>query len=783
MLRWVWILLLTLLCACQGGRQQALGALTATDESSPAPTLSVPPLQGFLVNPYLQNPGPEHMTVMFEPADSAIGPSMAVEYRTLGSQEWLTAQAARESINRLNLDAGSDLGQAVYSAHLNGLKSNTTYQYRVTTAAGTTSPMRFKTWPAKDDDVARGRFIVISDIQGNNPDWLTRVFEHGVIQRDCDGDVLECVERFAGIIITGDMVDDGDNIEQWRKEYFAVGDSLFRYLPQLMIIGNHDYALSNYLYYAAPPANASLNHAEEWYRLDYLNFRFLGLQSNLTVASGAQQLIEQELFVRSELADARDNGNIDYLFVGIHAPCKSELWIPGESLQVCHFVQQLEQFTADTGIISGHLFGHTHGYSRGQSRDVSHLWMNAASAGGRIDDWGDYAQADYDEFESTWDEYGYSILEFSTRGAPQISSARRTGGDDHSDYPDAFEASSDRDHLTIGGDNTPPDQPQALSPVTAQGRADVLLRARYSDPDGDALLEAHWQLRRASQDYAQALVDVWGNETRTRNDWFRRNLNQDISVDAWRVAYLADGAYCWRVRFRDQHWAWSAFSDDTCFAIQAGARGPNLLINGNAESGTQGWDRVQGSLESLNSLSALPALLRAPPALCASVLPPEGLHWFVLGGCVNTQDAGDAFNYSVARQTVSLDSAKLPANSLLVLRAQLRNASKWDVPTVRLQILDASGNAIAHAKPLINQTGVWQQQTTSIAMPPEAAVAVVELTGLRQDGTEGDAYFDALELFIVEGGAHPPSELPRLSPGNGMAIEPKRNIPPWPVNN
>ncbi len=781
MRQWIVMVMLLSLVGCQGGRETLSASLPALSDDDQPPALSVPPLQGFLVNPYLQNPGPHHMTVMFEPEDSARGDTMAVEYRVLGSTAWSAVSATPESINRLNLDAGTDQGQTVYAARLNGLDSNTTYEYRVITAAGTTPPMRFKSWPQAGDGVSQGRFIVISDIQGNNPDWLTRVFEHGVIRRDCDGDVLTCVERFAGIIITGDLVDDGDNITQWREEYFAVGDSLFRYLPQLMIIGNHDYALSNYLYYAAPPGNGSAGHAEEWYQVDYLNFRFLGMQSNLTVQSGATQLLEQELFFRKALADTRSDQSVNYLFMGIHAPCKSELWIPGESLQVCHFVEALERFSADTGIISGHLFGHTHGYSRGQSRDAAHLWMNAASAGGRIDDWGDYAQADYDEFESTWDEYGYSILEFSTRGAPWIRTERRTGGDDHADYADAFEPSSDRDALTIGGDNQPPNTPQARSPSARVNSADVLLQAAYTDPDGDSLLEAHWQLRRASQRYDQAILDLWGNETRARNEWFREDLNAGISVDAWRVAYLPNGAYCWRVRFRDEHWAWSPFSDDHCFVVEAAAPSANLIINGDAEAGIEGWQVERGRLEALNSLSALPALLRAPPALCASILPTQGAHWFALGGCLDTLEDSDAFDYSVASQSVDLSALQLPPDSLLVLELALRNASKWDVPSARLQVLDAQGQTLATAKPIINQSGQWLRQRTSLAIPHTATTARVELTGLRQDGLEGDAFFDDIRLFSVSGGAIS-TPLPKLSPGNGMAIKPKKDIPALRIN-
>lgn len=782
------VLCLTLV-ACQGGREivDSRAAVMSTNDRPVATRadddipLSVPPLTGFIVNPYLQNPGTDRMTVMFEPELESVGPDMAVEYRPLGSSEWLSAAVTPESIAFTNPDRGEDAGQGVYAARIAGLASHTTYEYRVITAAGTTSPMRFKTWPKPDDGVERGRFIVISDIQGNNPYWLTRVFEKGVIARDCDGDVLTCVERFAGVIITGDLVDDGDEIEQWRQEYFAVGDSLWRYLPQLMIIGNHDYNLSNYLYYAAPPTNHSLSHDEEWYQIDYLNFRFLGMQSNLTVQGGAQQVIEQTAFLNAQMADAALNG-MDYLIMGIHAPCKSELWIPGESIQVCAYVRELELLSRTTNIITGHLFGHTHGYSRGQSRDVPHLWMNAASAGGRIDDWGDYAQADYDEFESTWDEYGYSILEFTTRGAPEIRSVRRTGGDDHEDYADAFQPTSDRDDFRIGGENTPPAVPVAMLPGGTVATPDVYLHARFEDAEDDAPHEAHWQLRRASGSFLQPLLDAWGNETRARNEWFRMNLNAGVDVDYWRVPYLEGGEYCWRVRFRDSSFAWSAYSEESCFQVEAAETSGNLLINGNAESGTEGWVVDQGILESLNTVTALPALARETPSLCGLGQPAEGVHWFNLGGCVEL--ATDEQTYTVVSQSVDLSSYRQPISEgrvMSVLRLQMKNASKWDVPAARIRVFDAAGAEVAVSKPVMNQTANWLEKTTSIWLPPEATSATVELTGLRQDGAEGDAYIDDVRFEVVVS-AHIPDrkleELPTLSPGNGMAIKPKKHIDP-----
>lgn len=773
---------LLLLSACGPGSKPE-GA-----EPTPGkPSLLVEPLGGFLVNPYLQNPGPDRMTVMFEPQAESIGETMAVDYRELGVADYRRATAQAESIPR-NLDAGSDTGLAVYAARLSGLRSNTVYEYRVVTAAGTTPALRFKTWPADGDGVAQGRFLVISDVQANHPEWLPRIFEQGVIPRDCGGKALNCIEQFAGIIITGDLVNDGDDLNQWRNEYFKGGDSLFRYLPQLMIIGNHDYALANYLYYAAPPSNGTLGNEEEWYRLDYLNFRFLGMQSNVTVQGAAQSVLAQSTWFAAELLKASGSDKPDYLFVGIHAPCKSELWLDGESPLTCGFVRQLEAYSQQTGVLSAHLFGHTHGYSRGQSRDVPHLWMNAAAAGGNIDDFGDYAQADYDEFESTWDEYGYSVLEFSTQGTPEIRSVRRAGGDDHGDYAKGFTAETDRDSFVIGGDNQAPAQPEALAPLGQQQTADLLLHADYSDADGDALHEAHWQLRRAAGSYALPLIDEWGNETRARNDWFRVNLNAGVDLRYWRVPFLEAGDYCWRVRYRDARLAWSAFSEEACFSVADVVVSDNLLINGDAESGTEGWELQQGAFESLNTLSALPALLRATPGACGLGLPSQGLHWFVVGGCVALDavvdpESENEFGYSIVSQTVPLtaQAADIAAGqALAVLRADLaNNLIDNDVPAARLRVLDARGKELMVSKPITTQSAGWQEKTTSLLLPPEAAAVRVELTGLRQGGAEGDAYFDNVRLNIVRSPlarlARDPA-MPKLSPGNGMALRPKKTI-------
>jgi len=708
------------------------------------------------------------MVVMFEPkAATAVA---KVEYRKLGDTAWLSTTATIEPVQQ-NTSGTITTEAAPYTARLTGLPSNTTHEYRVVTDAGTTPNLRFKTWPKTGDAADTARFMVISDTQGNNPEWIKRVTNEGLIARDCGGDVNVCVERIHGVIIPGDIVNDGEDINQWRNEFFAKGEALWRYVPIVPAIGNHDYDLKHYLIYFDLPDAGSAANREEWYRKDFMNLRLLTGQTNLNT-NAVNALAEQTAWFQREITQATSDG-VDYLFAQWHAPCKSEFWLSGESEQSCTYVDLLEQFSADTGAISGHFFGHTHAYSRGQSRDVNHLWLNGASGSGNIDNWGEFEQADYDEFESSWDEYGYSIVEYATTGTPRIRSVRRSGGSDGIDYTDGFSDATKRDVFIIGGDNRAPATPVPVTPTATVNTADVVLHATYSDPDGDALHEAHWQLRQMLGTYDAPLLDVWGNETRAHNAWFRRNLNAGIDVDYWRVPYLPVGSYCWRVRYRDPKLAWSAFSPESCFAVAGTTEGANLVANGGAESGVTGWTVTEGALQAIPSLgcsSAQENLGVFSGAQTFAVTAPQGAYFFSVGGC-----SGEVADRAKAVQTIDLTASATvidAGTALGVLRASLRTFSKWDVPTVRYRALDAAGKPLADAKPIVNQTGAWIEHASSTVLPKGTRKIEIELGGVKQDGVVNDSFVDNVRFHLVTqtGARQTLAKQPTFSPGNGMAL-------------
>lgn len=126
----------------------------------------------------------------------------------------------------------------------------------------------------------------------------------------------------------------------------------------------------------------------------------IGLNSN----DGYADSKDQFAWLEQVLKQTESNEDIDFVFAQLYHPHKSELWIPGERPSAGKVVELLEKFTTKIGKPSLHFLGHTHGYSIGQSKDHKHLWVNVATAGEAIDNWGEFEGRDYDEFTVTQDE-------------------------------------------------------------------------------------------------------------------------------------------------------------------------------------------------------------------------------------------------------------------------------------------------------------------------------------------------------------------------------------------
>lgn len=671
----------------------------------------------FLVEPYLQSPSADSMTVMFESNDN----SFSVHYRPLGQG------------NFQQLPAGTvDGSSTIFQAQIDGLISSSNYEYFVRSENGDTPVYRFRTWPADGDAVGDFKFIVLSDTQGDWPERFRDIVQNGLIGKECSGDVNRCPEDIAGIVIPGDLVTTGGVVSLWRDEFFAMARDISPYVPLIPSIGNHDYDIGNYLAYFKLPENGSAGYPEQWYYLDYANLRLIGLNSNTSLGAGLHST--QADWLDRLLADTAGNGDIDYVFLQLHHPCKSELWLPGENPVTCDFVQKIEDFSAQTDAITGHLFGHTHAYSRGQSRDVKHLWLNGATSAGDIDFWGEYAQRDYDEFQKSYDEYGYSALTFSAGGAPSVHVQRRTGGDDRDYY--GYSDASSRDDFVIGGANTPPNTPLALAPSGQAGDIAVELQAgAFGDADGDIHLASHWQVTTTPGDYSAPVVDAWGNKTRSENIWYDTDIQQGVDITRHSVGGLSGNTtYYWRVRYRDEHWEWSGWSQEMRFTTPDLVETANLVVNPGAEDGTGGWTVEEGVLESLAQ------------GECNGVSPNSGSRYFSIGGlCSESAQAR-------ARQRIDLASYRdaIAAGDVRVnFGAFMRNWSGSDLPELYLEFLDRQQNVIGSSDVLSSATTSWTEVSATGAVPAAGDAVDVWIKGTRNNGTDNDSYIDDIRVSLV----------------------------------
>lgn len=670
----------------------------------------------FMVKPYLQNPSTNAMSVYVETLDLGV----KVHYRELGKVDSFDVQ---------NMSRVTALS-SIRSARITGLKSNTRYEYYVSTLGGSSDVFRFKTWPKVSDNTSDFKILAFSDSQGQHADRLADIVNNGMVPNDCNNNLDECDNAVAAILVPGDLVQTGGVISQWRKDFFGKAAPILARVPVIPAIGNHDYALSNFINYFEFPENGYKDYNEQWYYADYLNFRLITLNSNSGINDALNNT--QRQWLDNLLSDTANSDDIDYVMLQIHHPCKSEMWLPGEKELTCEYVRKFENVSAQTGKITGHVFGHTHAYSRGQSRDVSHIWLNAAVSSGDIDYWDEFPQADYDEFQKSYPEYGYSSLVFGV-DQKRLSVKRYSGGDGRDNYW-GYQGEGIRDDFTIAGNNSKPDQPTASSPSNESIFGSfTLIATPFADADNDSHLEAHWQVSSRS-DFATPELDFWGNKTRSENIWKYENTQAGVVLSEYNVnTQLPAGRYFWRVRYRDEHWDWSDWSNTSTFNVAGLTYSANLLQNPGAEEGMVSWTVETGVVESNASNE------------CNGVAAQTGSRYFSVGGICDHSVVGQAM------QLVDLSEYAdeiATAQAILNLSAYTRDWNGSDVPEVWADVYDVNGQLLVSSNVLSNAAASWANLETTLDLPVTAVKVIVRMKGTRTSGEDNDSYVDSLVLRV-----------------------------------
>ena len=673
--------------------------------------------QTIRIQPYLQDAAPHSIYILWE---TDFGEESIVEWG-------LTDVLGNESVG---LAYTSDGEAMVHEVYIEGLERFTQYYYRVKTDNAISEIFRFKTPPFASDHESF-RLVAMSDMQrdGAFPNKFQEIVEEGVLNYLNDEFGAELIDNLALVMIPGDLVTNGNDFDSWKNTFFNPAEKLFSYVPVYPVLGNHENNSPYYFTYFKMPDNGTPDYEEHWWYKDYGNLRIVGLNSNSPFTN-----VEQLDWLDDILYSTCDSDSIDFVFAQLHHPHKSELWTPGESDFTGEVISKLEQFTTECNKPSIHFFGHTHGYSRGQSRDHKHLWINVASAGGAIDNWGEFPNFDYDEFSVSQDEYGFVMVEVTDSADPKLVVKRISRGDQDITIDNQL-----TDSLTIRLIPSIVDPPEPIFPIGEEGIAPecvTLVGSEFSSPNINAVHgQSHWQLTTSQNGFDNPIIEHWKNF----ENWYYdidTQANDDLT-DEEIIGLDEFTTYFWRLRYRDREMNWSEWSNSVAFTTGASIALPNLLVNPGAEDDTNDWIVVEGVFEALESGD------------CNGVMPNNGNKYFSVGGLCEHSEIGRVIqDINMEEYIDSIDSGGF----LVHYGGYLSNYSGSDLPEMKVIFLDENHLEIGEGSTISTLNNAWTLLSSSDIIPEQTRTIQVELKGTRNAGTDNDSYFD--DLFLSVGTPH-----------------------------
>jgi hypothetical protein len=245
----------------------------------------------FTKSPYLQAPGPDTMTLLWESQENlpavvryGAGPSLD-RVQEVASPKLMAGVSTRYATNVVaDLKANPPTLKTnvvsysvtnvfyVYEARLSPLRPDTAYSYVVQLGAESSPVARFRTFGRSPAEV---RFIAYGDSRSNPR-------EHAIVARQ----FLRHRPDF--ILHTGDLVARGTDYSLWSREFFDPLAGVIDHVPLLPAIGNHEENGTNYLTCFHLPA------PERWYSFDLGPVHVLALDFHYERASDAQFAFAQQ---------------------------------------------------------------------------------------------------------------------------------------------------------------------------------------------------------------------------------------------------------------------------------------------------------------------------------------------------------------------------------------------------------------------------------------------------------------------------------------------------------
>ncbi|MBI4357635.1 MAG: metallophosphoesterase family protein [Gammaproteobacteria bacterium] len=543
----------------------------------------------FTVGPYLQTATPTSIQVMWEvEVPRSIKPPQPGSVKWGLSPENLLYQTVSTPIS---VDQASQ--KHIHHASLSGLEPDSIYYYQVEVSDSSSAVYSFKTPPLPRSGESFA-FVVYTDTQSRPEihkkmvDKIKEYFE-GTAERPAIAE-KNLLHSLAFVLVSGDIVSEGYDYKQYKTLYFDPAEGLAQHIPYYPTIGNHEYYVSNgekpdkknpyYFDYMRLPPNGPVAFLQRFYSFNYSNIHVIGLDSNDAYTLQSRPLLD---WLRRDLRQACNNSTIDFIFLQTHHPYKSELWPAGEQPALGGVIKLMEKYLNRCDKAGGHFFGHTHAYSRGQSRDSNFIWVNAGTAGGWIDIWGAYPpNVDYPEFQRTFDELGFVVVEVIPGENPSFKLTRFSFGapETHNYQTDIPLHRAIQDRVTYQKNNTRPERPIAQAVLSESKPFSVtVMGSPFIDPEGQQHLESHFQITLDSGHYDN-IPKEWDRWIRFEN-WYNgdpniqgwdpnKDVNTEAGSDITQISFnhlLPDKLYYCRIRYRDAGLKWSEWSEERVFSI------------------------------------------------------------------------------------------------------------------------------------------------------------------------------------------------------------------------
>ena len=504
---------------------------------------------------YLQSPTPTSIYICWHDFQNI---SSHIEY---GSTEAL-GNSLTGSIHKFN-------DQFIWHwVKLTDLQPETAYYYKIVTDTMETEIKRFKTQPNNAAEKGHVRFAVLGD---NRTDidrhtWVIKNMKEKMIELYGENieDSVNC------IINVGDIVTNGNNLSEYKAEYFDPVAPISENVPFMISIGNHEHEAQHFYDYMKYEDFGGAE-GEKYYSFKIGRVLFIALNSNHQLRNGTQITWLDNL-----LNNAQQDDSIDWIFAFCHHPGRSELWPDGNTDYVQNQIIPTLNKYSKADIL---MYGHSHNYERGAVQEGNLRLLLSGGAGSALDRWGMYSnQTNYPEIHRPYDHYCYTLFDINIENKKYTATTYSLG---HLDK--LLDTVIIDQFYRDKANQNPPNTPTLIVPDSGVSiNFPIVLQASEYAGRGE-ILSSQFQLSSTQNNYTNPVI----NKIRDFEDLYFDtgppnyepiNLNEGIDLSKLTLnnVDLEDGKqYWWRVRYRDKNLQWSDWSKESSFTFGA----PSHVLN------------------------------------------------------------------------------------------------------------------------------------------------------------------------------------------------------------